>query len=132
MSTPCTNTHGNVCTIAGYEVSATNPDLGVYLQTHMLASYSTPCPDTDSSACTTAGCNGQGVCDQNHMMCVVQGQIFWRAPIARSYRSQTKERASGRQRPAAPSPPSMVPGVAATKAARSAWAWAARGSCFSA
>src|SRR5206468_2787982 len=27
---------------------------------------STPCADTDGNACTTAGCNGQGVCDQNH------------------------------------------------------------------
>src|SRR5437667_203779 len=40
-------------------------------------------------------------------------------------------RARSRQRPAALSPPSIVPGLAATKAARSAWARAARGSWFS-
>jgi choice-of-anchor A domain-containing protein len=34
----------------------------------MFASDSTPCPDSDSNACTTAGCNGQGVCDQSHMV----------------------------------------------------------------
>src|SRR6266550_1006977 len=27
---------------------------------------STPCADTDDNSCTTAGCNGAGVCDQNH------------------------------------------------------------------
>src|SRR5436190_2204703 len=62
-STPCTDTDGNVCTIAGCEA-------GVCVQTHMSASDSTPCPDTDNDACTTAGCNGQGVCDQSHMQCV--------------------------------------------------------------
>src|SRR5436189_2846509 len=70
-STPCTDTDGNVCTIAGCEA-------GVCVQTHMSASDSTPCPDTDNDACTTAGCNGQGVCDQNHMHCV-QG-CFTRTP----------------------------------------------------
>jgi len=77
-STPCTDTDGNVCTIAGCEISPNNADLGVCVQTHMLASDSTPCPDTDNDACTTAGCNGQGVCDQNHMHCV-QG-CFTRTP----------------------------------------------------
>src|SRR5205814_8998148 len=33
----------------------------------MSATDSTPCPDSDGNACTTAGCNGAGVCDQNHM-----------------------------------------------------------------
>src|SRR5436190_10962892 len=63
VSTPCTDTDGNVCTIAGCEA-------GVCVQTHMFASDSTPCPDTDNDSCTTAGCNGQGVCDQSHMQCV--------------------------------------------------------------
>jgi hypothetical protein len=31
---------------------------------------STPCPDTDQNQCTTAGCDGAGVCDQNHIVCV--------------------------------------------------------------
>src|SRR5438093_1779554 len=68
VSTPCTDTDSNVCTLAGCEVSPTNPDLGVCVQTHMSASDSTPCPDSDNNACTTAGCNGQGVCDQSHMV----------------------------------------------------------------
>src|SRR5205823_14349521 len=59
-STPCTDTDGNVCTIAGC-------DAGVCVQTHMSATDSTPCPDSDGNACTTAGCNGAGVCDQSHM-----------------------------------------------------------------
>src|SRR5438876_7538392 len=66
-STPCTDTDGNACTTAGCELSPTNPELGVCVQTHMFASNSTPCADTDNNACTTAGCNGQGTCDQNHM-----------------------------------------------------------------
>src|SRR5207249_10720540 len=48
---------------AGCELST---GLGVCVQTHMLASNSTPCADSDGNACTTAGCDGQGVCDQNH------------------------------------------------------------------
>jgi hypothetical protein len=31
---------------------------------------STPCADTDEDVCTTAGCDGQGTCDQNHIVCV--------------------------------------------------------------
>ena len=77
-STACTDTDGNVCTLAGCEASPTDPTTGVCVQTHMFASDSTPCPDTDNDACTTAGCNGQGVCDQNHMHCV-QG-CFTRTP----------------------------------------------------
>src|SRR5438876_7274215 len=66
-STPCTDSDGNTCTTAGCELSPTNPELGVCVQTHMFASNNTPCTDTDNNACTTAGCNGQGVCDQNHL-----------------------------------------------------------------
>src|SRR5438094_840230 len=29
---------------------------------------STPCADTDGSSCTTAGCDGQGTCDQDHVV----------------------------------------------------------------
>src|SRR5207244_287385 len=67
-STPCTDTDGNTCTTAGCEVSPTNAELGVCVQSHMFASNSTPCPDTDGMACTTAGCDGSGVCDQNHVV----------------------------------------------------------------
>src|SRR5438093_4736491 len=66
-STPCTDSDGNVCTIAGCEISPTNAELGVCVQTHTFATDSTPCPATDNDACTTPGCNGAGVCDQNHM-----------------------------------------------------------------
>jgi hypothetical protein len=31
---------------------------------------STPCTDTDQNICTTAGCDGAGVCDQMHIVCV--------------------------------------------------------------
>src|SRR5439155_39203 len=30
--------------------------------------HSTPCPDSDGNTCTTAGCDGNGVCDQNHVV----------------------------------------------------------------
>src|SRR5438876_492839 len=66
-STPCTDSDGNTCTTAGCEISPTNAELGVCVQTHMFASNSTPCADIDNNTCTTAGCNGQGVCDQNHL-----------------------------------------------------------------
>src|SRR5438552_4162004 len=66
VSTPCGDTDGNTCTTAGCEVSTSNAELGVCVQTHMFASNSTPCADSDGNACTTAGCNGQGLCDQNH------------------------------------------------------------------
>src|SRR5882724_6247025 len=55
VSDPCTDTDGNTCTTAGCEVSPTNAELGVCVQSHMFASNSTPCPDTDGTACTTAG-----------------------------------------------------------------------------
>jgi hypothetical protein len=29
---------------------------------------STPCPDTDGNECTDAGCDGEGNCDQNHIL----------------------------------------------------------------
>jgi len=48
------------------------------VQSHLFASNSTPCADTDNNACTTAGCNGQGVCDQAHMMCTLG--CFTRTP----------------------------------------------------
>src|SRR5256884_102221 len=70
---PRAGSDGNTCTTAGCEVSATNADLGVCVQTHMFASNSTPCADSDGNACTTAGCNGQGVCDQNHSSKVCPG-----------------------------------------------------------
>src|SRR5438876_1150878 len=66
-STPCTDSDGNTCTTAGCEISPTNAELGVCVQTHMFASNSAACADTDGNNCTTAGCNGQGVCDQNHL-----------------------------------------------------------------
>src|SRR5207248_8381702 len=67
VSTPCTDTDGNVCTTAGCELSPTNPELGVCVQTHMFATNNTPCADTDNNPRTTAGCNGHGVCDQSHL-----------------------------------------------------------------
>src|SRR5207302_230431 len=67
-STPCADTDGNTCTTAGCEISTTNAELGVCVQTHMFASNSTPCADSDNNACTTAGCDGQGTCDQAHMV----------------------------------------------------------------
>src|SRR5437016_8011067 len=66
VSTPCTDSDGNTCTTAGCEVSGTNPELGVCVQTHLFASNSTPCADSDNNACTTAGCNGLGAGDQYH------------------------------------------------------------------
>src|SRR5436190_2178603 len=74
-STPCPDTDGNTCTTAGCEVSGTNPELGVCVQTHMFASNSTPCADSDGNACTTAGCNGQGVCDQDRKSDVWGGGV---------------------------------------------------------
>src|SRR5207249_2142911 len=72
-STPCTDSDGNTCTTAGCEISPTNAELGVCVQTHMFASNSTPCADTDGNTCTTAGCEidptnaDRGVCVQTHM-----------------------------------------------------------------
>jgi hypothetical protein len=60
-STPCTDTDGNVCTVAGCD------DAGVCDQDHIFPD-STPCPDTDDNECTVAGCNGAGACDPNHVL----------------------------------------------------------------
>src|SRR5205823_6819634 len=40
VSTPCTDTDGNVCTTAGCEISGTDPEVGVCVQGHMFASNS--------------------------------------------------------------------------------------------
>src|SRR5438046_2060347 len=53
-STPCTDTDGTVCTIAGCEVSPTNAHLGVSVQAHTCANDSTPGTDTDGTRCATA------------------------------------------------------------------------------
>src|SRR5207249_1944168 len=50
-STPCTDTDGNVCTIAGCEIPVTPGVDGsvvtsVCVQDHMFAHDSTPCPDS--------------------------------------------------------------------------------------
>lgn len=34
---------------------------------------STPCPDNDNDLCTTAGCDGQGTCDQDHIVTTCPG-----------------------------------------------------------
>src|SRR5207247_4110877 len=51
-STPCTDTDGNTCTTAGCEVSTTNAELGVCVQTHLFAANSTPCADSDNNRST--------------------------------------------------------------------------------
>src|SRR5438445_13564258 len=48
---------------AGCEISPTNPELGVCVQTHRFAANSTPCADTDGHRCTTPGGKGQARCD---------------------------------------------------------------------
>src|SRR5436190_16557368 len=58
-STPCTDTEGNTCTTAGCEVSTTNSELGVCVQTHMFASNSTPRSEGGGEGCATACCKGQ-------------------------------------------------------------------------
>ena len=47
---------------------ACNPMTGMC--THPPLPDSTPCSDTDLNMCTTAGCNGMGVCDQSHIVCM--------------------------------------------------------------
>jgi hypothetical protein len=93
-SSPCPDTDGNPCTIAGCEAgicdqmhilpdSTPCPDTGNECaaagcdgagncdQNHVPEQDSTPCTDTDNIACTTAGCDGAGSCDQSHInMCV--------------------------------------------------------------
>jgi hypothetical protein len=90
-STPCADTDGSLCTTAGCD------GLGNCSQTHMTTvcppdtndctqdppcnpqtgmcdhpptPASTPCLDTDNDTCTTAGCDGQGTCNQSHVVCV--------------------------------------------------------------
>jgi hypothetical protein len=65
-STPCGDTDGAVCTIAGCEV-APGGQAAVCVQDHLLAENSTPCEESDGVDCTTAGCNGAGTCDQEHI-----------------------------------------------------------------
>ena len=98
-STPCTDTDNNACTTAGCNgtlatggsvtdgcdqnhmvktcTDDTNPCTGPPTCNPQTGNCdfpnvpdSTPCPDTDSNACTTAGCDGNGGCDQNHILCV--------------------------------------------------------------
>ena len=45
-----------------------NPQTGMC--EHPPTPGSTPCPDTDGNMCTTAGCDGAGICDQMHIVCV--------------------------------------------------------------
>jgi len=90
-STPCPDTDSNACTTAGCDGNGgcdqnhmvktctddANPCTGPPTCNPQTGSCdfpnvpaSTPCPDTDSDACTTAGCDGNGVCDQSHILCV--------------------------------------------------------------
>jgi hypothetical protein len=55
---------GNPCT----DDAGCNPGTG--LCDYPPTPDSTPCPDTDQDSCTTAGCDGQGMCDQMHIVCV--------------------------------------------------------------
>ena len=89
-STPCADTDGNACTTAGcdghgvcnqnHQVETCTPDTNectddppcnphTGMCDHPPKPSSTPCTDTDGSSCTTAGCDGQGVCNQAHLMC---------------------------------------------------------------
>jgi hypothetical protein len=45
-------------------------DPGTGLCPHPPTPDSTPCADTDGNMCTTAGCDGAGMCDQSHIVCV--------------------------------------------------------------
>src|SRR5215470_16988054 len=98
FSTPCPDTDGDLCTIPGcngtigsaggailgcdqHHSSVVCPpdgnpctdDAGCNPSTGQcqfpFTQFSTPCPDTDQDSCTTAGCDGQGVCDQRHIVC---------------------------------------------------------------
>ena len=98
-STPCTDTDNDACTTAGCNgtlatggsvtdgcdqnhmvktcTDDTNPCTGPPTCNPQTGNCdfpnvpdSTPCPDTDNDACTTAGCDGNGVCDQSHVLCV--------------------------------------------------------------
>ena len=90
-STPCGDTDANACTTAGCDGEGTcsqthlttvcppdsnectddppcDPQTGTC--THPPTAASTPCTDTDNDACTTAGCDGEGTCNQSHILCV--------------------------------------------------------------
>jgi hypothetical protein len=90
-SIPCGDTDANACTTAGCDgagncvqthvVTVCQPDTNectddppcdtqTGMCTHPPTAGSTPCTDTDADACTTAGCDGQGTCNQSHIMCV--------------------------------------------------------------
>src|SRR5207245_4522985 len=87
-STPCADTDGNACTTAGcdghgvcnqnHQVKTCTPDTNectddppcnphTGMCDHPPKPDSTPCTDSDGNRCTTAGCDGRGVCDQNHL-----------------------------------------------------------------
>ena len=57
-----------VCTSTPCLDSVCNQMTGMCVDT--LKPDSTPCPDTDGDSCTTAGCDPNGNCDQNHILCV--------------------------------------------------------------
>jgi hypothetical protein len=90
-STSCPDTDQNACTTAGCDglgncnqghiQTVCQPDTnectddpacdpGTGRCDHPLTASSTPCTDTDNDACTTAGCDGQGTCNQSHILCV--------------------------------------------------------------
>jgi len=62
MMTMCADDN-NPCTGPG----VCNPQSGICEFPNLPSS--TPCPDTDNDSCTTAGCDGNGVCDQSHILC---------------------------------------------------------------
>jgi hypothetical protein len=56
------------CTDTECSTAACNQTTGMCDFTPKASSL--PCADTDANACTTAGCDGQGTCNQSHIMCV--------------------------------------------------------------
>jgi hypothetical protein len=56
--TPCDDTDGDVCTVAGCDGS------GMCVQTQLMATPGTPCPDLDNNVCTIPSCNLVGECSQ--------------------------------------------------------------------
>src|SRR5436190_404427 len=71
VNMPCTSTPDtpNNCLVPccdGTGVCAESSSAAQANPTGCAVPDSTPCTDSDGNACTTAGCNGQGVCDQNH------------------------------------------------------------------
>jgi hypothetical protein len=65
-STPCSDTDGTVCTVAGCE-ALPDRETAACVQDHLVAENSTPCEEIDGVSCTTAGCDGGGNCDQKHI-----------------------------------------------------------------